>query len=338
MHIDSNEPKSRMRSLLEMSGILAQLVTLEPSTIETEYVHKVHLPSYVEQIEKLSSSTGGDAGDGTPFLPGAYDVALLAAGGLSAAADAVLLGTSENAYALVRPSGHHAERDRGRGFCIFNNIAIGIERMRSIHSVDRVAVVDWDVHHGNGTQSIFWNDRNVLTISVHQDSLFPVNTGHRDERGSSSAPNSCINIPLPPGSGIGAYREAFLRIILPAVREFGPDIILIACGFDASFKDPLGRMILTSRDFREMTSLVCELAAETCDGRLVMCQEGGYSPYYVPFCGLAVVEELCGCRSQVLDPYIAADLSDPYDAIQAHQKNLILSLEADWRLASSTKL
>lgn len=212
-------------------------------------------------------------------------------------------GRLDNAYALSRPPGHHAVRDTGMGFCIFGNIPVALEAVRAERGPMRVAVVDYDVHHGNGTQSIYYEDPQTLTISLHQEGLFPLNSGGLDERGAGAGQGYAINVPLPAGSGNGAYLAAFERVVVPAVRRFGPDLIVVASGFDSSSNDPLGRMMVTAGGYRRLTAILMGLADELCGGRLVFAHEGGYSPTYVPYCGLAVVQELAGLGEKVDDPF-----------------------------------
>jgi acetoin utilization deacetylase AcuC-like enzyme len=169
--------------------------------------------------------------------------------------------------------------------------------------VERIAVVDWDVHHGNGTQSIFYADPSVLTISIHQDRCYPVDSGGLEERGEGEGHGYNVNVPLPAGSGHEAYVQAMARVVVPALRSFAPDLIVVSSGFDASVFDPMGRMLLDSETFRAMAAVLVDEADSLCDGRLVAVHEGGYSEVYVPFCGLAVVETLAGRATAVTDPY-----------------------------------
>jgi acetoin utilization deacetylase AcuC-like enzyme len=199
--------------------------------------------------------------------------------------------------------------------------------------VARVAVVDWDVHHGNGTQAAFWVDPAVLTISLHQDQHFPHDSGFVEEVGEGAGRGANLNIPLPPASGLGAYRAAFERIVIPALHRFQPELIVVACGFDASALDPLGRQLLYSDGFRALTRLVRTAAETLCGGKLVLCQEGGYSTGYVPFCGLAVLEELSGIRTPVDDPFMAARRGAfAYQELQPHQEMAIRAAEENLRL------
>ena len=323
-HIENADGKRRLRNLIEVSGLLEHLVQLKPRPATEAEVLRLHTPEYVERIKKMSSERGGDAGELTPFGPGSYEIALLAAGGCMTAVDAVLDGRVANAYALVRPPGHHAERDLGRGFCIFGNTALAALHARQDRGLARVAVVDWDVHHGNGTEHAFYSDPSVLTISIHQDNNFPPNSGMIADTGAGPGEGYNINVPLPAGSGVGAYVATFERVVAPAIRAFRPELVLIASGLDASAMDPLGSMMMTSDGYRRLTEIMLDVAGEVCGGRLVACHEGGYSPAYVPFCGLAVIEALAGVQTGVEDPLLGLLGGMGGQGIQSHQEAVIL--------------
>ncbi|TDD91008.1 class II histone deacetylase [Actinomadura rubrisoli] len=317
-HPDHPDTKRRFRNLVEVSGLLDALVPLAPRPATEEELLRVHTGAHVARMRELSASGGGDAGDGeSPFGAGSYDIARLAAGGVITAVDAVLDGAVANAYALVRPPGHHALPDRGIGFCMFGNIAVAAEHARA-RGLRRIAVVDWDVHHGNGTQAIFEADPGVLAVSLHQDGLFPLGSGAVDERGTGPGKGFTVNVPLPPGSGTGAYLEAFERVVEPAVRAFAPELLFVASGFDASTYDPLARMGLHSGSYRQMTERVMGLGVP-----VVVAHEGGYSPEYVPFCGLAVVEALAGIRTAVTDPFLEDLLAIPGQELTVHQREAV---------------
>jgi acetoin utilization deacetylase AcuC-like enzyme len=303
-HVENPATKRRLKNLLDVSGLGEQLVHLEPRPATLEELCRVHTTAYVERIRELSGAGGGDAGGLTPFGPGSYEIAVLAAGGAIVAVDAVLDAEVENVYALVRPPGHHALADEGMGFCLFGNVAIAVQHALHARGVERVAVVDWDVHHGNGTEAAFYDNPSVLTISIHQDSCFPPGSGPVDRTGEGLGEGFNINVPLPPGSGDGAYHAAFERVVLPALHSFRPELVIGASGFDANGMDPLGRMLLHSGSYRWMTRQLLDAAAETAGGRLTLCHEGGYSTAVVPFCGLAVLEELSGIATEVSDPFL----------------------------------
>ena len=229
-------------------------------------------------------------------------------------------GEVRNAYALVRPPGHHAEPDGGMGFCIFANLAIAIRHAQARHGIARAAVVDWDVHHGNGTQACFYDDPSVLTISIHQTGVFPQGTsGAPEETGHGAGAGRNINIALPAGSGSAAYRAAFDRVVLPALAAFRPELILGACGLDAGNNDPLGRMTLGPEDFRWMTAAVRDAAERQCGGRLVLSHEGGYHAPTAPFLALPIFEELAGEASGVVNPVANRMAGLPRDILLPHQ-------------------
>ena len=326
-HYENPETKRRFRNLVDVAGLLDDLVALKPREATEEEILRIHAAEYVQRVQAMSADEGGDAGVGSPFKRGGHEIALLAAGGTLTAVDAVLDGRVQNAYALVRPPGHHAEKDWGRGFCIFANVAIAARHAQRVRGLERVAVVDWDVHHGNGTQHAFEDDPSVLTISLHQDRWFPRDSGMMEERGNGPGLGSNINIPLPPGSGHGAYVAAFERVVIPALRAFQPDLIMVASGFDGSMYDPLGRMMAYSETYRQMTALLMEAADSLCGGRLVLSHEGGYSPIYVPFCGLAVMEQLSGQRSVVGDPMFESASTAGGQELQPHQDAVITLAE-----------
>jgi len=322
-HIESAEGKRRIRNLVEVSGLIDHLVQLKPRPATQDEILRLHTLEYVERIKKMSLGLGGDAGELTPFGTGSYEIALLAAGGCITAVDAVLDGTVGNAYALVRPPGHHAERDQGRGFCIFSNTALAAAHARQARGLSRVAIVDWDVHHGNGTEHAFYADPTVLTISIHQDNNYPPGSGAITDTGSGAGEGYNINVPLPPGSGVGAYVATFERVVAPALSAFRPELILIASGLDASAMDPLASMMMTSDGYRKLTQTVLAVAGDVCAGKVVACHEGGYSPAYVPYCGLAVIEELAGVRTGLEDPLIGLLAGFGGQEIQPHQEAVV---------------
>ena len=303
-HPEAPDTKRRLLALLEVSGLADRLSRIKPRPAERSELLCFHTDRYIDQVRDLSAVNGGSIGDSAAIGAGSYEIALLAAGGCMEAVDAVLGGKINNAYALVRPPGHHAEADQGRGFCVFGNIVVLVRHVQRKHGLQRIAVVDWDVHHGNGTETAFIADPSVLTISIHQDRCYPIDSGQMSVTGQGKGAHTNLNIPLPPGSGHGAYLAAFDRVVLPALERFRPELIVIASGLDASALDPMGRMLCTSETYRAMASRMVGAADELCSGRIVAAHEGGYSNAYVPFCGLAVVEEFAGVRTEVVDPYL----------------------------------
>lgn len=327
VHMENGETKRRLASLVSASGLLAELAPIAPRRAADEEILTVHTEGYLAYLEEQNAHPRGgiaDRGIGrTVFSHGDLEIARLAAGGVIEAALAVARREVSNAYALTRPPGHHALPDTGLGFCVFGNIAIAVHALRAQTPLRRFAVVDWDVHHGNGTQAMFWNDPEVLTVSLHQDRLFPDAEGLVEERGGRGAEGACLNIPLPPGSGRGAYQQAFEQVVMPALDAYAPEMVIVACGFDSGTYDPHGRMMLGSDDFRWMTSQVKQFAETRTDGRLLVVHEGGYSAWYVPFCGLAVVEELSGVRTEVEDTFMPRLAANPTTRLQPHQQEHI---------------
>lgn len=237
--------------------------------------------------------------------------------------DAALDGTITNGYALLRPPGHHAECDKGMGFCIFNNVAVAAAHALEVRGLQRIAVVDYDVHHGNGTQQIFWEDDRVLLISLHQDSNYPLHSGPVTDVGAGKGAGFTINVPLPPGSGSGAYRGAFDQVVTPALDAFQPQLILVSSGFDAAFLDPLASQMCSSDDYRYFTKVMSAAAQKHCQGKLLAFHEGGYSEFYVPFCGLAVLEEMAGFKTGAKDPVLEDAQQWGYQGMQLWQQAVI---------------
>ena len=322
VHAESPDTKRRLKNLLDATGMTDRLVAVAPRPATVDELCRVHDAEYVARIRELSAGRGGDAGEEAPFGSGSYEIALLAAGGTITAVDAVLDGRVDNAYALVRPPGHHALAGFGMGFCLFANVAVAVRHAQAARGAGRVAVVDWDVHHGNGTQAAFWEDGTVLAVSLHQDGLYPAGSGAALERGAGAGAGTTLNVPLPPGSGTGAYLEALDRVVVPALERFRPELIVIACGFDAGALDPLGRMLLPASAFGELTGRMLDAADRLCGGRLVASHEGGYSAGHVPFCGLAVIEALSGLSAGIDDPF-ASLAALPGQELQPHQEAAI---------------
>jgi acetoin utilization deacetylase AcuC-like enzyme len=329
---ESPATKRRIKNLLDVAGITERLVCVKPRPATQEELAAVHDRGYIAALERMSEELGGDAqmqsslGD-APFGPGGFDIARLAAGGVLAAVDAVMAGTVENAYALVRPPGHHAEAGHGLGFCVFNNGAVAARHAQRAHGLRRIAIVDWDAHHGNGAQHIFWTDPCVLTISIHQDGAFPPGSGPITDIGEGDGTGYNLNIPLPAGSGAGAYLAAFERVIVPALERFIPDLIIVPCGFDAGCFDPMSRMMLHGDCFRAMAGMVQAAADQLCGGRLVLCHEGGYHRTSVPFFGMAVIEQLAGIESGMADPFQRIIESYPCQDLQPHQDTVLRQAE-----------
>jgi acetoin utilization deacetylase AcuC-like enzyme len=320
--VDAPAPKARLRSLIDVVGLTDSLTLLPVEAASEESIAAYHDPAYLARLRQLEADGSGEAGRWAPTGPDVYLTARLAVGACYAAVDQVMRGEADNSYALVRPPGHHARRAEGLGSCILANAVLGAHHARREHGVERVAIVDWDVHHGNGAQEAFWDDPAVLTVSVHQEGYFPPGGGALSERGGAGAPKGNLNVPLPPGTGHGAYLTLFEEVLLPLVREHRPDLVILCSGYDSAAMDPMGRMLLHSDSYRRLTELFKALAEDVCDGRLVVVQEGGYSPAYTPFCGLAVLEALAGAPAAE-DPFLDVFREMPGQSLTEEQRRYI---------------
>jgi acetoin utilization deacetylase AcuC-like enzyme len=268
------EQPDRLRTLLdhlERQRMLPRFTRLRPRGATDEELLLVHTREHVERIREVCARGGGILDDGDTHASAASaDVAILAAGAVLTAVDAVLGGEAPSAFCAVRPPGHHAERDRPMGFCLLNNVAIAARSAVTRWGLRRLAILDWDVHHGNGTQRCFESDPSVLFISLHQYPFYP-GSGARGERGRGAGEGTTLNIPLPSGSGETEYLRAFHEEVLPALQHFGPELLLISAGFDAHRDDPLGGMMLEEESYGRFTALIRGVAP------IVSVLEGGYS-------------------------------------------------------------
>lgn len=299
---ENPETKRRLKNLIDVTGLSAELACQSAAPASREDLQRVHPAAYLDEFKRLSDTGGGELGTRAPFGGGGYEIAALSAGLVKQALQSVLDGEFANAYALSRPPGHHCLPDQPMGFCLLANIAIAIEAAKARNPDLRFAVIDWDVHHGNGTEAIFVDRGDVLTISIHQENCFPLDTGGVDMRGHGTGENANINIPLPPGSGHRTYLSSIETIVVPALRRFQPDAIIVACGFDAVSTDPLSRMLCSATTYADMTERLMQVAGDLCGHRLVMAHEGGYSEVYVPFCGHLVLQKMAGSTVRIDDP------------------------------------
>ena len=323
VHFENPETKRRFHGLVEALDLAPQLQAHRPTAATDETLRMVHPQSHIDHIAQVCASGGGDSGELTPVGPASLDIARLAVGGVCDAVDKVIEGTWDNAYVLCRPPGHHAEPEKAMGFCLFANAALGVKHAQKAHGIKRIATVDWDVHHGNGTEAIFYDDPSVLTISLHQDRLYPAETGDYTDLGQGAGAGANLNIPLPPGSGSGAYRAAFEDLVIPALEAFQPEMIFVPSGFDSCALDPLGCQMLASTDYAWMTARLMEVADKHAKGRIIVTHEGGYSPIYVPYCGLAALEALSGADATFKDPFAAVVAAYGGQALSRDQKDLI---------------
>ena len=274
------ERPDRLRSImkrLEEKMILPKLQHLMIDLASEEWIIKVHTSEHFKFV-KESCARGVevvDQGD-THICPKSFNAAMLAVGGVLAAVDAVMTGILSNVFCAVRPPGHHAESKLPMGFCLFNNVAVAARYAQIKYDIGKIAIIDWDVHHGNGTQEIFYEDPSVFYFSTHQYPFFP-GTGARSERGNGKGTGYTLNCPMRAGSGEKEYLDAFTREIIPALDAYHPELILISAGFDAHKDDPLANMNLTENSFMKLTSLVMEIAEKQSGGRIVSVLEGGYN-------------------------------------------------------------
>ena len=262
---------------LEGSGLLQALTRIEARSATDDELALVHARDYIALVEQEAALGRRQLSTGdTDIGANSVESARVAAGSVLSGVDAVFSGEVGNAFCVVRPPGHHASEAIGMGFCFFNNVALAARYAQHRYGVERVLIVDWDVHHGNGTQDIFYRDGSVLFFSTHQSPWYP-GTGAASERGEGQGAGKTINCPFSAGSGRREIVSAFEEILLPTAGEFRPDFLLISAGFDSRAGDPLGHFLLTDEDFAELTRMLTDFAARQCDGRLVSVLEGGYS-------------------------------------------------------------
>jgi acetoin utilization deacetylase AcuC-like enzyme len=281
LHTDDYHPEKKERlqailSLLKEEHLFDKLQQLAPVPAVVDDVAKVHTPDYIRSVQDLCERGRTSLDPDTYLTPHSYEVALLSSGGALTAVQAVLEGKLKVCYSLGRPPGHHAERNRGMGFCLFNNGAIAAMHAMENYSISRILYLDWDVHHGNGTQNTFYHDPRVLFMSVHQSPAFP-GSGYLDETGEGKGAGYTVNVPLPPGSGDEEYGAVFREIVVPLADAFHPELVFVSAGQDAYHDDPLAGMKLSFNGYANMARTVREIAEKHCDGKIVLFMEGGYN-------------------------------------------------------------
>ncbi|MEA2074995.1 MAG: histone deacetylase [Euryarchaeota archaeon] len=282
-HDTGNHPESVERLVcimkrLKERGLTEKMERILPVRASKEQIEYVHTGAYLEKVEAMSRRGGGMLDPDTPLCSATYSTASLAAGGVIKAADAVMDESNalKHIFALVRPPGHHANSNRGRGFCIFNNVAIAAKHLKRKYGAKRILIADWDVHHGNGTQDVFFEDPSVLYFSMHQYPHYP-GTGWINEVGKGDGEGFTVNVPLPIGTGDAGYLYALNTILVPIAAEFQPEFVLVSAGFDAHTADPLASMHVTSLGFGLFTNVIMAIAKKSCGGRVVLTLEGGYN-------------------------------------------------------------
>lgn len=274
------ESPARYQAILKAlteSGLLPELASIPGRAATEAEIELCHTRSYIDLArEEITAGLDTLSTGDTQVCEKSYDVSTHAVGAVLESVDAVMSGKLKRAFCAVRPPGHHARPAQGMGFCVFNNIALGARHAQKKHGAEKVVIVDWDVHHGNGTQDIFYEDGSVLFTSTHQSPWYPY-TGHAEETGTGQGKGSTMNFPFRAGAGMKEIGAAFQDRILPAIAQFKPDLILISAGFDSREGDPLGHFKLTDADFAQLTRWLIQAADAHCQGRLVSVLEGGYN-------------------------------------------------------------
>ena len=273
------ENASRLEAIishLEQTHLIRQLTLIQPRAASIKELSLVHSEQHISHVQDVTQGGGGWMDADTVVSPDSYQAALYAAGGIIKASEAVMQGEVDSAFALVRPPGHHATSQRAMGFCLFNNIAVAAKYALAKYNLERIAIIDFDVHHGNGTQESFYDDSQVLYISTHESPFYP-GTGSIEETGRDEAKGTTVNIPLPAGCGDTEYLSVFEQVVVPVVRRFNPQFILVSAGYDTHWADGLAMMQVGVTGFARMVRIIKELADELCSGRLVLTLEGGYN-------------------------------------------------------------
>jgi acetoin utilization deacetylase AcuC-like enzyme len=326
----------RIHQFLDGSGLTARMQPVEARAATEDELAVYHTHEYIAGVRALAEgrgpkkSTWGEIEFDTPLSSGSFETALYATGGAMKAVDAVIEGKVRSAYALLRPPGHHAMSNRAMGFCIFNNAVIAAYYARKVYGIERVMIVDWDVHHGNGTQDAFYADPHVLFVSLHQENWYPKLSGTLEQVGSGAGAGYTVNIPLPAGTGDRGYRAAFEQLVVPIGQQFRPELLLISAGQDANWLDPLAQMMVSMDGFRHLSEIMVKLADEVCAGRLVMLQEGGYSLAYVPYCTAAIVEPLVGVDLGIVDLYAGSSELERCQTIFTEETQKALTKARKW--------
>lgn len=296
--VEGHQRLQTIMDVLQEYKIADKLTKIEPYIAPLDIVEQVHSPNYVNALAGFAAKGGGTWAEETIVSRESYEVALLAAGGGLAAIDAVMQKRVDNVFAIIRPPGHHASREKGGGFCLLNNVAIAAKYAQQRFGLKKIFILDWDVHHGNGLQSIFYDDPSVLYFSIHQDGIYP-RTGLSNECGEGPGEGFTVNVPIPRQTGDAGYYYIFNKLVEPILKEFEPDIILIAAGFDSHFYDPLGSLEVTTHGYTCMTARLQKIASQICGGRLAAFMEGGYDLGSVGYSVAAMLSTMAGLDIQV---------------------------------------
>lgn len=289
-HVEKAQRLLSIMEILRSTKVIDQLMLISPRNATREEVGLVHEPGYIDKVIEFSIRGGGTFGGGNIGSAQTFQAALLAVGGVLTAVDAVMNGTVNNAFALVRPPGHHAKPDRGMGFCFFNNVAIAARYAMKKYQLQKILILDWDVHHGNGIQHVFFSEADVLYFSIHRRYAYP-GTGWVEDLGEGHGAGYNINVPFHKGTGDADYLIAVRDILVPVVCQYKPELILVSAGQDAYYKDPIGGMNITETGYAALAAAIRDLAREFCGGRLVGALEGGYDPEGLALCTLAIIDQ-----------------------------------------------
>ena len=308
-HPENGSRMTATMALLEASGTLDGLERLPVRAATRDELSLIHEPAYIDGVRRAAESGGGWVDPDTLITPRSHDVAAQVVGGTLNATDAVVGGQTRTAYALVRPPGHHATPVQAMGFCLFNHVAVAAAHARANLGLERIAIIDIDVHHGNGTQDSFWDEPGVLYVSTHEYPFYP-GTGAAEETGGGAARGTNVNIPMPHGSGDAEHARAFDEIVMPAVRAYRPELILVSAGFDAHYADEIALQQISVDGYGALVSRIKLLADELCGGRLVFAQEGGYHLTALPWCVRRTIELLRG-QAPTPDPLGPIDTPEP---------------------------
>ncbi len=324
-HPENARRLDRILDVLKKEEMLPRIRLLEPRAATTEELERAHTPRHIEHVRRVAQSGGGNLDPDTYTSPRSFDAALMAAGGLVQAVEAVLAGEITNGFALVRPPGHHATPTRAMGFCLFNNVAVAARAALASEQVERVFIVDFDVHHGNGTQDIFADDPAVFYLSTHQYPHYP-GTGHWNETGQGAGEGTLLNVPLPPQVGDAGYAQAFVELAWPLAERFQPDLILVSAGYDAHWSDPLAQMTLSLTGYAWLERELASMAEQLCHGRIVWTLEGGYQLDVLAYAVLNSFYAMLG-EDTIADPFGPSPYPErPVDALitrlkEAHSLN-----------------
>jgi acetoin utilization deacetylase AcuC-like enzyme len=318
------EHAGRLRHILQVlqkEGILQKLEQLAPRAATIDELERVHVPQLVRQVRRTAEAGGGHLDADTYVSRRSFDAALMAAGGVVRAVEAVLSGEISNAFALVRPPGHHATPTRSMGFCLFNNVAVAARAALAQDGVERVLIVDFDVHHGNGTEDIFGGSPDVLYVSTHQYPYYP-GTGSWSEMGYGEGTGTVLDVPLPPGVGDAGYAQVLAELVWPLAERYQPDLVLVSAGYDAHWNDPLAQMELSLTGYAQLTRELVDMATQLCGGRIVFTLEGGYQVNVLAYGVLNALYAMLG------DPMIADPIGPssrpgrPVDELVARLRDL----------------